>query len=55
MQSFDATYCQHGDCYNHNCPKFLKPETLAAWPQYRGISVADYKTENCGYTKKGGA
>lgn len=48
-QTFDMTFCCHGDCTNDKCERFMQPETLAAWPQHRGISCADFKTPDCGY------
>lgn len=51
-QNFDMTFCCHGDCFNTACDRFLQKETLAIFPQYRNISCADFKTDDCGYKPK---
>ena len=48
-QNFDMTFCCNGDCANTDCDRRMNDETLAAWPTYRGISCADFKTDTCGY------
>ena len=51
MQTFDATYCCHSLQCKANCDKRLLPDTADKVPEYRGISMADFKTDNCGYVE----
>lgn len=48
-QSFDQTFCCQDECINDKCKRYMRPETLAALPPYRSVSMDDFKTDTCGY------
>lgn len=52
MQSFDRTYCCWSDVCKAKCVDRLLPETVEIVPEYRGISMADLRTETCGFKER---